>query len=442
MQAGAGGVDVAAEVKALGLARLDRLGDQTAGGERGERAAGPGEEAAPRALGRERVEGAAEALRRSTAPPARGSASLDTRLPASSRSRPPALGRRASTVSSWARLLKVPLASTVPSRSSAIANGLPGIPSSRQSSASACSPKLSTATIGSARERPDRGLERVADATARGDEHRQRQGRLRIEREARRQPGAAEQLRPLLGDLERPLRPESQAQHADLARQRQHRDREPGAGDQRHREPEPEPLVGGEVALGQRRERGERRGEQRVAGDRSPADGRTSAEAGARRPGAAAQDRADHGRGEDRPSAPRPATPPSRSRRSRRRRGRARSRSTATRRAPGSGARRSRRWPSRPGSSPGSPAWRRSPPPAPPRGSVAPQPRARGQPIATIRSIGTFARSAISGGTLTSTFISRSESRSFGSVIIFMYLQKAIRLASIRFACGAACCSG
>ena len=77
-----------------------------------------------------------------------------------------------------------------------------------------------------------------------------------------------------------------------------------------------------------------------------------------------------------------------------------------------------------------------------PRGSVAPQPRARGQPIATIRSIGTFARSAISGGTLTSTFISRSESRSFGSVIIFMYLQKAIRLASIRFACGAACCSG
>ena len=38
--------------------------------------------------------------------------------------------------------------------------------------------------------------------------------------------------------------------------------------------------------------------------------------------------------------------------------------------------------------------------------------------------------------------MSRSESRTFGSVIIFMYLQKAIRLASISFAFGAACCSG
>ena len=66
----------------------------------------------------------------------------------------------------------------------------------------------------------------------------------------------------------------------------------------------------------------------------------------------------------------------------------------------------------------------------------------RGYPIATIRSIGIRASSAISAGTLTSNFISRRQSRSFGRVIIFMYLQKAIRLASIRFACGAACCSG
>jgi hypothetical protein len=41
-------------------------------------------------------------------------------------------------------------------------------------------------------------------------------------------------------------------------------------------------------------------------------------------------------------------------------------------------------------------------------------------PIATMRSIGTRARSAISSGTLTSCFRSRSESRSLGSVIIFM----------------------
>ena len=47
----------------------------------------------------------------------------------------------------------------------------------------------------------------------------------------------------------------------------------------------------------------------------------------------------------------------------------------------------------------------------------------RRQPIATIRSIGIRARSAISSGTLTSNFISRRASRSFGRVIIFMYLQ-------------------
>jgi hypothetical protein len=64
---------------------------------------------------------------------------------------------------------------------------------------------------------------------------------------------------------------------------------------------------------------------------------------------------------------------------------------------------------------------------------------ASAQPIATMRSIGTRARSATSSGTRTSNFISRSESRSFGSVIIFMYLQRAIRLASTRFAFGAAC---
>jgi hypothetical protein len=47
----------------------------------------------------------------------------------------------------------------------------------------------------------------------------------------------------------------------------------------------------------------------------------------------------------------------------------------------------------------------------------------RRYPIATIRSIGIRARSAISRGTVTSNFISRSASRSFGRVIIFMYLQ-------------------
>lgn len=60
------------------------------------------------------------------------------------------------------------------------------------------------------------------------------------------------------------------------------------------------------------------------------------------------------------------------------------------------------------------------------------------QPIETMRSIGRRALSARSSSTLTSNLRSRSESRSFGRVIIFMYLQKAILFASIRLASGAA----
>ena len=48
---------------------------------------------------------------------------------------------------------------------------------------------------------------------------------------------------------------------------------------------------------------------------------------------------------------------------------------------------------------------------------------AGGQPIATMRSIGSRARAAMSSGTLTSNFRSRNASRSFGSVIIYMYRQ-------------------
>ena len=44
-----------------------------------------------------------------------------------------------------------------------------------------------------------------------------------------------------------------------------------------------------------------------------------------------------------------------------------------------------------------------------------------------MRSIAPRACAATSGSTVTSCFQSRSESRSFSSVIIFMYLQKALR---------------
>jgi hypothetical protein len=52
--------------------------------------------------------------------------------------------------------------------------------------------------------------------------------------------------------------------------------------------------------------------------------------------------------------------------------------------------------------------------------------------IATIRSIGSRARSASAGSTFTTGFRSRSASRSFGSVIIFMYLQTAARFAGMK----------
>ena len=71
--------------------------------------------------------------------------------------------------------------------------------------------------------------------------------------------------------------------------------------------------------------------------------------------------------------------------------------------------------------------------------STGPREAIRSRPFA--RSESALVRRSPSA-TLTSNFISRRLSRSFGSVIIFMYLQKAIRLASIRLARGAACWSG
>ena len=59
-----------------------------------------------------------------------------------------------------------------------------------------------------------------------------------------------------------------------------------------------------------------------------------------------------------------------------------------------------------------------------------------------MRSIGTRARAAMSSGTRTSNFISRSASRSLGSVIIFMYWQEASALAGMNSTSGAAICSG
>ena len=158
-------------------------------------------------------------------------------------------------------MLNVPLASTIPSRSSATANGLPGIPSSI--------PDLGVVGLLEgldrdervAREHLDRRLERVADVTALGDEHGERQ--LASGSRSKRATSAVREPRggPSLGDLERPLRAEAQAQHPDLSRERQHGDAEAGAGEQRRDQPEAEPLVGRELVGGQEGQRGERGGE-------------------------------------------------------------------------------------------------------------------------------------------------------------------------------------
>ena len=62
--------------------------------------------------------------------------------------------------------------------------------------------------------------------------------------------------------------------------------------------------------------------------------------------------------------------------------------------------------------------------------------------MATIRSIGTRARSAISVGTFTSWTSSRSASLSFGSVIIFMKRQLAASLAATNSVSGSILRSG
>ncbi len=59
-----------------------------------------------------------------------------------------------------------------------------------------------------------------------------------------------------------------------------------------------------------------------------------------------------------------------------------------------------------------------------------------------MRSIGTRARAAIVLGHPHLVLLSRSASRSLGSVIIFMYTQEASALAGMNSTSGAAICSG
>src|SRR5438034_4031377 len=100
----------------------------------------------------------------------------------------------------------------------------------------------------------DRGLERLADVTPVGGEHRQRRLRVRTWLELPDQVDARALLRALVGDLERRLRAHGKTQGADLAREAEDEDRERGQAEQRDRQADGEPAGGGQARRGQRRE--------------------------------------------------------------------------------------------------------------------------------------------------------------------------------------------
>ena len=317
VSAGAGREDVAAEVEGVGLSRLHRLRDHAPRRRRQEARADSRQKAPARALPGQRVQ-------RLSDPVPLGHVSPPRPRPARRRA------AVASTLSSWARLLKVPLARTAPSGSSAIANGLPGISSSLQTSASATSSKVSHRHGGVAGQGRDRRLQPAADVAALRGEHGERKLAFGPALEAVDQIDAGAELGPLLGDLERGRRTQAQPQHPDLAGQRQDGDREAeAAASSATASPSAEPLVGGQAALGQEREGGEARRERQVARHRSPADRRSRAEAGAGRAGAPPQQGAEERRGEHGHQRGGEQARPGRCPRRSRRPGRARSRPAA-----------------------------------------------------------------------------------------------------------------
>ena len=165
----------------------------------------------------------------------------------------PAIARAravARTLSSWAGVLNVPLASTVPSASSATAYGLPGTSAAAQAPASRASSNVRSDDRGCSAKPVDRRLERAAQPAALRGEHRQREcgaGGGLVERvgqraRARRAPA------PPPGSPARPAG-QREPQLADLARQREHGDGQRDDAEQRDAEPDAsQPSVLGSLA--------------------------------------------------------------------------------------------------------------------------------------------------------------------------------------------------
>ncbi len=174
----------------------------------------------------------------------------------------------------------MPLAPTVPSRSSAMAYGRPGDGEAL--------PDVAVAALGEdldrqrrlAAQRVDGGLEGAADVTALGAEDGEEELGPGPGREAVDQPDPAADLRALVADLERGRGTEAKPQHPDLAGEREDGQRQRRAGGQRDDKAEGEPAVGAQ-RFGEGRGHGEGDGEESVAGHGEPADLGGAAEAGA-----------------------------------------------------------------------------------------------------------------------------------------------------------------
>ncbi len=179
--------------------------------------------------------------------------------------------------------LKVPFARTAPPPSKATANGLPGTPSSRHSSASRTSSKTSIATSGSRWKAAITGFrlwhsrqpseEKIATARRAWLEAAQPLGQ--------HDPGA--DGRPFLGELEGRLRREPESKQADLARECQHRHGEHGNAHESRGQCDHEPCPCARGSLGKARDDGERAREDEVPDECRNGHARARAEAAARR---------------------------------------------------------------------------------------------------------------------------------------------------------------
>ena len=218
-------VDVAAEVVRLGLARGDQRADRLGAGDAHHGRADPREEPAPRARRRDRV-GDPRAVAHARTAPRRRSAAASTLLELGARVeralRPARCRRRPARPRTGCRARRPPPTRRRRSTSSKVRSVDARVRAERRRSAGSStrhSPQPSEVNTASAIW-PGRELELVGERAVRAD------------------------LRAFVGDLERALRGDREPQHPDLAREREHDDRQRDEAEQRDREADRQPLLG------------------------------------------------------------------------------------------------------------------------------------------------------------------------------------------------------